>query len=164
MRVGVPGSIGERIKKITLESQAERLHCQKVASMDSPESFTIQTMEEETKNLAKQKQQLTSSIKIASLVFEESINLCPNRCLQIWILKSQNGQTDERRLYGRKLEDLESQIEKVEASLRDARVRHTSHFDRERYGSKEEILSTANVICSTLNSCRNKDMERVFIK
>lgn len=78
----------------------------------------------------------------------------------------QNGNADAARLIGRKLEDLESQLERVARSLKDSRDRHNRHFEAERCDPKykDEIISGAHVICSTLNSCRNKDMERVFLR
>ena len=71
---------------------------------------------------------------------------------------------DEAKRIARKLEELESQKDKIDNSLNESNDRHLRHFDSYRYEARTQVISEAHVICSTLNSCRNRDMERVFFK
>lgn len=75
------------------------------------------------------------------------------------------GEPDEARLYGRKLESLETQIEGAERSYRECYKSHHKYCStsRDRDKAKFRVVGEANVICTTLNSCRSKEMECLFI-
>ena len=78
---------------------------------------------------------------------------------------SKNGQSDEARMHGRKLEQLEIQIEGVHKSYDDCYKAHVKHFntDKERLRAKQHVILHANIICTTLNSCRSREMENLFL-
>ena len=61
-------------------------------------------------------------------------------------------------MHGRKLEDLESQIESVNRSYKKCYHEHMQNVKSipgERERAKAHVVLEANVICTTLNSCRS---------
>ncbi|KZS02562.1 Uncharacterized protein APZ42_000355 [Daphnia magna] len=111
---------------------------------ESPESCKLRTLTEEHSLLKKNKTCLIASIDAAN----------------------KNGQSDEARMYARKLEQLEGQIEGVDRSLNECMKNHYNYFNTERMRSafKKDVISGSQVIFSTLNSCRSREMENLFVQ
>ncbi|KAI9555294.1 hypothetical protein GHT06_017809 [Daphnia sinensis] len=111
---------------------------------ESPESCKLRTLTEERVVLRKNKTCLIASIDAAN----------------------KNGQSDEARMHARKLEQLEVQIEGVDRSLRECKKNHYTYFNSERMrcSFKKDVISGSQVIFSTLNSCRSRDMENLFVQ
>ena len=69
-------------------------------------------------------------------------------------------------MHGRKLEQLEIQIDGVDRSYQDCYKTHAKYFntDKQRLGMKKYLIQHAQIICTTLNSCRSREMENLFIE
>lgn len=65
---------------------------------------------------------------------------------------------------GRKLNELEDRIDKINKSLEESKKNHHRFFSDQRDDVKRQVVGQANVICSTLNSCRGREMDSLFLK
>ncbi|KAK4022260.1 hypothetical protein OUZ56_007739 [Daphnia magna] len=144
VRVGVTTSMHPSVAKISLEELIKKHQQRIMETKESPESCKLRTLTEERRLLRKNKTCLIASIDAAN----------------------KNGQSDEARMYARKLEQLEGQIEGVDRSLHECRKNHYNYFNTERMRSafKKDVISGSQVIFSTLNSCRSRDMENLFVQ
>lgn len=73
---------------------------------------------------------------------------------------------DEARMHGRKLGQLEKRIELVNRSYQECLKTHTKYFNSEKEltAIKKHLISRAQIICTALNSCRSREMEKLFIE
>ncbi|XP_057368636.1 uncharacterized protein LOC130689698 isoform X2 [Daphnia carinata] len=144
VRVGVTTSMHPSVAKISLEELTKKRQQKIVDTNQSPESCKLRTLSDERGVLRRKKTTLIASIDAAN----------------------KNGQSDEARMHARKLEQLESQIEGVDGSLHECRKNHYNYFNSEKMRSqmKKEVILGSQVIFSTLNSCRSRDMENLFVQ
>ncbi|KAK4007478.1 hypothetical protein OUZ56_012633 [Daphnia magna] len=144
VRVGVTTSMHPSVAKISLEELIKKHQQTIMETKESPESCKLRTLTEEHSLLKKNKTCLIASIDAAN----------------------KNGQSDEARMYARKLKQLEGQIEGVDRSLNECMKNHYNYFNTERMRSafKKDVISGSQVIFSTLNSCRSREMENLFVQ
>ena len=157
MRVGKTAH--PNVRPFSLDELEEK---ENIDRKSSPESGRLRSFKEELNNLRKTKKMLIASIDVANKVGFSFIY-----CHYIFFIDfDQKGQTEEARLHGRKLEQLESQIEGVDRSYQECYKKHAAYFtsEKEQFAIKKDVILRANVICTTLNSCRNKAMESLFIE
>lgn len=69
-------------------------------------------------------------------------------------------------MHGSRLEEMNDQIEVVQRSYNESLETHFQYFNskKERLGIRRHLLSHAQIICSTLNSCRSREMEELFLE
>ncbi|XP_046652197.1 uncharacterized protein LOC124343119 isoform X5 [Daphnia pulicaria] len=144
VRIGVLASMHPNVARISLDELTRKFQRDTIATKDSPESGKLRTLTEELHSLRKNKTNLIASIDAAN----------------------KRGQSDEARMHGRKLEQLEIQIDGVDRSYQECYKTHAKYFnsDKERLAMKKHLISRAQIICTTLNSCRSREMETLFIE
>jgi hypothetical protein len=66
----------------------------------------------------------------------------------------------------KKLAKLQVDIDKVERSYQDRFLTHLELLNTQNnlHAMRQKVLSQANIICSTLNSCRSKEMEQLLLE
>lgn len=126
-----------KVARISLDVQGRKRHLEMVARSQSPESLKIKTLEEELKNLLATKQSLFAMIH--------------------------HGNEDEKRMHARKLDDVENRIDTLKKPLADSKKIHLQYFTHHERKSKVQIVDEAHVICATLNTCRGKEMDSLFL-
>jgi len=144
VRVGVLGSMNDRVKEISVDHLSENIHRFQCASQQSPASNTIAGGKEEIKILNNKKKGILSQL--------EAANAKNNR--------------DQSRKLGRELERLEENLESHQESLAKSMELHYKFFkdsDKKIAELRKEVINEADIICSTLNSCNSKDMDSTFV-
>lgn len=74
-----------------------------------------------------------------------------------------NNQDQSRRL-GRALDQLEETIDSHQESLNKSYELHYKFFEKTPVETRRAVINEADIICSTLNSCNNRDMDYVFVR
>jgi superfamily I DNA and/or RNA helicase len=69
----------------------------------------------------------------------------------------------EKKMHGSRLEEMNDQIEVVQRSYNESIFQYFNS-KKERLGIRRHLLSHAQIICSTLNSCRSREMEELFLE
>jgi len=80
------------------------------------------------------------------------------------MVDTQENNRDQSRRLGRALEKLEESIDAHQESLNKSYDLHYQFFKKNPAETRRAVISEADIICSTLNSCNNKDMDSVFVR
>ncbi|XP_046463247.1 uncharacterized protein LOC124209338 isoform X2 [Daphnia pulex] len=146
IRIGVKASMHPDVQNISLDKLTENIQRADAATRISPESGKLQTLCEELKSLRQEMNNLITLLRTPSKM----------------------GLLDEaeKEMHGSRLEQINDQIEVVNRSYDESLETHFQYFNskKERPGIRKHLLSHAQIICSTLNSCRSREMEELFLE
>ncbi|EFX89072.1 hypothetical protein DAPPUDRAFT_310816 [Daphnia pulex] len=144
VRIGVSESMRPEVRNISLDNLTRKIQQDAPTTRISPESRKLGMLSRELNFLQQKKDNLVAAIRLAT---------------ELELL-------DEARMHDRKLQQLVVQIDQVGRCRQECYENHVNYFhtEKERFETRRSLLFNAQIICSTINSCRSEEMENLFLE